>query len=89
MTVTGATDEQIKAAKDRVKDGTHLPLSYESEATIELIAGYLVPPDHRIIALDDLKRLRSGWADPPPAEHPHTVAFLEHIDALIAGREGA
>lgn len=95
---TGATTKQIEDAAKRnyeaiclprgMPDWQDPPNEYQNGYVdwAENGAKYLVPESHRIIALDDLKRLRGGFAKNvysygTAPEHQ----WLDRIDALIAG----
>jgi hypothetical protein len=86
--MTGATDEQIKMALDRISvEYLGSPISALDINRMNWHARFLVPPDHRVIALADLEVMRAyfrGLKDMGEIEDEERW-LLGRLDALIDG----
>lgn len=97
MSMTGATDEQIMAAAQRrYEDSSQfrgdLPwdrLNRHLKTTMADMlerdyAQYLVPPEHRVVSVDDLRVLLDGFElDYDERELDHRVSAIDRIRTLI------
>lgn len=91
---TGATKAQMKAAVERHPLWEKLSGSWEYDREMEMRvndwAPLLVPPTHRIVSVDDLRkllRLHDELAEMTMlAPSTDACAFLDRIRALIEGK---
>jgi hypothetical protein len=78
---TGATEQQLQSAWER-NQADHNARNYPTDFEYLDAAAYLVPPDHRIIRLSTLVKLRNNltaWFE------YDDQTCLDEVDRLIAG----